>query len=226
MGAGHGLGWSGCLAIALGLPGASDQDGQGLHCAGVLGGSHRDRFDAGHLDSGLGGAGALGGGPGPSAGRRRPTTVRSGLACRPETGEWTLVSAAAVKLNRGQSRVAIAVGWEACRWSWHGVAPRVPPNITDSREIRIQGPFLTPAWFPHRRNRDSRGCFHTPRPNSSARTTCRQHGRDHDAAVVRLLARSAGWSVRPVAAARIRWGKLAVAFNTVWPGGWARRPMP
>jgi len=37
--------------------------------------------------------------------------------------------AAAVKLNRGQSRVAIAVGWEACWWSWHGSRPRVPPNI-------------------------------------------------------------------------------------------------
>lgn len=161
MGVGHGLGWSGCFGTALVLPGASDQDGQGLHCAGVLGGCHRDRLDAGHRDSGLGGAGALGGGPCPSAGRGRPTAVRSGLACRPEPGGWTLILAAAVKLNRGQSRVAIAVGWNACWWSRHGVAPRVPPNIADSREIGIQGPFLAPARFPHRRNRDPKGCFHT-----------------------------------------------------------------
>jgi len=54
----------------------------------------------------------------------------------------------------------------------------VPPNIADSRENRIQGPFLTPARFPHRRKRDSRGCFHTPRPNWPARSTCRQPGAD------------------------------------------------
>jgi len=102
VGAGHGLGWSRCLAIALGLPGASDQDGQGLHCGGVLGWCHGDRLGAGHHDFGLGGAGTLGGGPGPSAGSRLPTTVRSGLACHPEPGAWTLALAAAVKLNRGR----------------------------------------------------------------------------------------------------------------------------
>jgi len=212
MGADHGLGWLGPW-YPLVLPGASDQDGQGLHCAGVLGGCHRDRLDAGHLDSGLGGAGTLGGGRGP------PAAVRSGLACRPEPGGWTLFLAAAVKLNPGQSRVAIAVGWEACWWSWHGVAPRVPPNIADSREIRIQGPFLTPARFPHRRNRDSRGCFHTPRPNWPARNHLPPARQGPTMLPVgRLLARSAGWSVRPVAAARVGWAKLAVPFNAAWPG--------
>jgi hypothetical protein len=219
-------GRSGCLGTALVLPGASDQDGQGLHCAGVLGGCHRDRLDAGHLDSGLRGAGALGGGPGPSAGCGRTAAVRSELACRPEPGRWTLFLAAAVKLNRGRSWVAIAVVWDLCWWSWHGVAPRAPPNIADSREIRIQGPFLTPARFPHRRNRDSRGCFHTraelvcPEPLAASPAGTHDAAGGPSACQVRWLVRAAGCGC---------WRRLGQAGCSVQRGlarGWARRPMP
>jgi hypothetical protein len=78
--------------------------------------------------------------------------------------------------RRRPGYVLVVVAW---------AAPRVPPNIADSREIRTQGPFLTPARFPHRRNRDSRGCFHTRARTRLPGTTCRQPGRAHEAA---------GWS--------------------------------
>lgn len=115
-------------------------------------------------------------------------------------------------VRRRLGGVLVVVAW--------GCAPRVPPNIADSREIRIRGLFLTPTRFPHRRNRDSGGCFHNrvrtfPCPELFAASPAGTHepaGWPPAYQIYRPVRATACWLLA-AAGASCLW-----QFNAAWPG--------